>query len=229
MDSQRANVSKRTRNPKKGGRSSVPRHLPLVAYVPSSKNITMTYGVSNAIVEGAAGSGVTYFYRLNSVYDPDYSGVGAVATGYNTWSGLFLNYKVKKATVRVQATVTGLATGGMANVVIAPVAGQAVVPANKQTWKCMRGAKFKAIANNAVGGVNLVDMVATWDLAWVASVTPSQYEADMDFSGAVGSNPARQLFVMLAVDSVASGTVVTCNYNIQITYLVEWFNSTPMQ
>lgn len=205
------------------------RTLPLVTTTPSSRSILMTFAASGGIAESAAGSGVTYFMRLNSVYDPDATGVGTSAVGYSTWSALYLSYKVRRATVRIQGTVTGLSAGSFANVVLAPVPFQAVVPANKQTWKMIPGAKMKSLTNNSVGGTNMFSITATFDMAKVARVTKQQFASDMDWSGQVGSNPLRQVYALIAFDAVGSSSVLTANYNTQVTYEVEWFNPVPMQ
>lgn len=218
--------SKKGRKKGKGPRAPL---LPLVAFVPSAKRILMTFSNSHSITETAVGLGANYFYRLNSPYDPDATGVGASAIGYSTWSALFLNYKVRKVTVRIQGVASGLSAAGFANVTVAPVANQPVVPANKQTWKMIRGSRIFPIAPVAVGGKNVVTTAANYDNAWIAQVTKQQYDVDMDFSGQVGSNPARQNYLMVAVDSVLSTTAATLAYNIQITYEVEWFNPVPMQ
>jgi hypothetical protein len=91
------------------------------------------------------------------------------------------------------------------------------------------GAKLSVVSNNSVGGQNMFEMVANYDNAKVARVTPQQYAADMDWSGLVGSNPARQNFLMVAHDGVGTSSVTTAVYNVQITYLVEWFNPVPLQ
>lgn len=211
-------------------RRSATRNLPLVTYVPSSKSITMSYATATTLAESAAGVGVTWLYRLNSVFDPDFSGVGTSAIGYSTWSALFGSYKVRRATVRLQGTVNGMAAGGLATVVLAPLAGGSVVPSNKQTWKMMRGATMHIATNQSLGGNNTsFEITRTFDLPWAAAVTKAQYDNDMDFSGAVGSNPARAVYVVLGLDSAGSASVVTMTYNLQITYLVEWFNPIPMQ
>lgn len=217
----------------KGGKRSKKvknqRSLPLVTTTPSSRHIMMSFAASGGIAESAAGSGVTYFMRLNSVYDPDATGVGTSAIGYSTWSALYLSYKVNRVTVRVQGTVTGLSAGAFANAILAPIPFQAVVPANKQTWKMIPGARMKVLTNNSVGGSNMFNMTATYDIARVARVTKQQYKNDMDWSGQVGSNPARQVYCLIAFDSVGSSSVMTANYNTQVTYEVEWFNPVPMQ
>lgn len=205
--------------------------VPMMSKVPGSMRVNLTYSApAQQIVESAAGTGVTYFYRLNSVFDPDASGVGAVAIGYNTYAGLYLNYKIHKVTVRLH----GFAGGGtgnshFANVSMAPVPGQAVVPANRATWKTIPGGVTTSITSAANGGLNRVDFSRTYDLARVACVTRQQYVTDMDFSGAIGSNPARQLYLMVALDSAGSSTVMGLTYAITISYLVEWFNPVPLQ
>jgi hypothetical protein len=205
------------------------RPLPLVTTTLPSRNILMSFAASGGIAESAAGSGVTYFMRLNSVYDPDATGVGTSAIGYSTWAALYLSYKVHRVTVRIQGTVTGMSTGAIANVVLAPIAYQAVAPANKYTWRMIPGSKMAVVSNNSVGGRNMFTLEATYDIAAVCRVTKGQFANETDWSGLVGSNPARQAFALIAMDSVNSSSVATIVYNTQMTYLVEWFNPVPMQ
>lgn len=212
---------------KKGKQQSNP--VPLASFVPSAKRITMSFSTSLAIAESAAGAGNFWFYRLNSVYDPDASGVGSVAIGYNTWSTLFLSYKVRRVTVRLQGNIQGMSAGGVGNVIMAPVPYQMVVPSNKQTWRVIPRSILKTMSDYSVGGKNTFMMMATFDLWKIAGVTKAQYNTDMDFSGNVGSNPARQIYVVVTVDSVGSNTACTLVTNVQISYEVEWFNPTPMQ
>lgn len=188
----------------------------------------MTFATQGAGTEAAAGLGLYAFYRLNSVYDPDASGVGSTCGGYNTWSSLFLNYKVNKVTVRVQGTVE-CSNNSMCQVVIAPVAGQAVAPASYNYWKLIPGAAVYTLAPNANGGKNTFTHQRTYDNAAVARLSRQQYAVDMDFSGTVGSNPARQNYVMVAAHSINSSTPGKLINAIQITYEVEWFNPVPMQ
>lgn len=188
----------------------------------------MTFSTGLILAEAAAGSGISYFYRLNSVYDPDSSGVGTVAGGYSTWSSLFLNYKVRRVTARIHGTCTN-STGCFTSVVIAPVASQAVVPSNPHYWRTIPMMRQYDVVHAGDGGKNTFNHTAAYDNATVARVTPQQYDVDMDFSGQVGSNPARMNYLMLGVQGIGSGTVSTLRCVIQITYEVEWFNPVPMQ
>lgn len=216
------------RNGKKGKGSPKLSHLPRVTQMPSSKRIVMSYALSGAGTEAAAGTGLSAFYRLNSVYDPDATGVGQSCGGYNTWSSLFLNYKVHRVTVRVQGTVN-TASGSFGQVIVAPVASQAVVPSNPNYWRLIPYARVYTVAPNANGGRSTFLHTQTYDNAKIARVTKQQYDNDMDFSGAIGSNPARQIYLMIGMQSVSSGTPGTLVNSIQLTYEVEWFNPVPMQ
>lgn len=195
--------------------------------MPASKRILMTYSTNGNVIEGAAGAGATYFYRLNSVYDPDLSGVGTYATGFTTWSALFRNYKVRRVTVRLR----GFATGGAATgtiVTMAPIADASTIPANTGTWRSLRGGVSDIVMPHTDGGKNVVEWTKTYDIARWLSVTPSQYANDMDFSGYSNSNPTRQLNLVVACASFAGASVSGFYFTLDITYEVEWFNAIPM-
>lgn len=225
--------AKKNTNNNKRPKASKPRLasvMPRVSVIPANMHVRLTYYNSTQLGETVVGAGANYFYRLNSVYDPDASGVGSVAIGYNTYAGLFLNYKVHRVTVRFDGFVgggTGVSSYG--NVTMAPVPGQAVVPTNRNTWKVIPGNVCASVTGAQNGGKNHFSFTRSYDLAKVLQVSRSQYNNEMDFSGAIGSNPARQAYLMVAIDGAGSSSVVQMTYNISLTYDVEWFNPTPLQ
>lgn len=220
-------VASKKRSPRRRRqRGGVP--LPLQTVMPSTHRVIQTYSVNTNLTESAAGAGGSYFYRLNSVYDPDASGVGITATGYSTFAALFLNYRVRKTTVRFHSTAAGF-TSGAAQITIAPVARQAVVPTNPLLWRSMRYGKTTLLAPVTLGGKNLVDWTVTFDLAKILGVTKKQYSTDMDFSSTIGANPAIQAYLLVGIQSNSSGTAATAVYSMDITYEVEWFNPIPLQ
>lgn len=215
-------------NNKKSSKKEQLVKVPRQSVIPGQRAV-LTFSTTLALAESAAQAGNYWFYRMNSVYDPDASGVGAVAIGYNTWAALFLNYKVRKVTLRAQGVVTGLSTGSFGNVVFAPVPNQMVIPANKQTWKVIPRSVLKTVTQATDGGRNMFMVERSYELHQLAGVTREQYRDDMDFSGAVGSNPARQIYLVVTIDSTGSTTAATLTSNVQLSYEVEWFNPTPMQ
>lgn len=223
-------MNNKARSNKRGKKQSQTAVMPRVSKIPANMHVTLTYFTSTQLGETVVGAGANYFYRLNSVFDPDASGVGSVAIGYNTYAALFLNYKVHRVTVRFDGFIgggTGVSSYG--NVTMAPVPGQAVVPTNRNTWKVIPGNVTASVTGAQNGGKNHFSFVRSYDLAKVLQVSKAQYRNEMDFSGAIGSNPARQAYLMVAIDGAGSSSVVQMTYNLSLTYDVEWFNPTPLQ
>jgi len=167
---------------------------------------------------------------MNSPYDPDSSGVGVVATGFNQWLNFYRNYRVTKVTVRLRGQVSGgTSANSCAEVIMIPVALQAVIPSDAYLWKTLPHARSQFITVASNGGKNVVDMIHTYDVAEVLKVSRRQYLQDFDFTGSSTTNPDRQAFVMVGVLGVGVSTAVTLSYTIALTYQVEWFNPIPLQ
>ncbi len=210
---------KKGKSGKRGG-AKARGNLPLATAFPSTQNVLMTYSTSSAFSEAAAGGGAAYFYRLNSVYDPDFSGVGTTAMGYSTFSAVFATYRVKKVTVRFRATAT-VGNGGFANVVLAPTP-ISTTPGNPLVWRSMPGAVTKGITPNVNGGHNYIELVHTFDMPRVFRLTRQQFKNDMDFSGSTGSNPARPVYLLVGLMTTGSATTGTLSYSMDMTFQVEW-------
>jgi hypothetical protein len=218
---------RQSKKTKRGG-NKTPTAVPHLSIVPNSKNIVMTYNAQQLVSEGAANLGGAWYFRLNSVFDPNATGTGASAIGYSTWSTLFYNYKVKRVTARITTNYNG-SSGSMGRITLVPTAFQAVLPADPTTWPLLRSAQTRTISHSTNGGKNVADYVITYDLAKIAGVTQQQYKTDMDFSGQVGSDPLRQIFLAVCVQGLGSGVVGTSLFSVMLSYEVEWFNPIPMQ
>lgn len=216
--------------PKRRGRGRKVAPLPCVVAPPSSMRSLLTYSKGFLLAESASGIGGSYAFRLNSPYDPDSSGVGSVATGFNQWLNFYRNYRVTKVTVRLRGQVAGgTSATSAAEVIMIPVALQAVIPSDAYLWKTLPHAKSQFITVASNGGKNVVDMQQTFDVADVLKVSKKQYAQDFDFTGSSTTNPERQAFVMVGVLGVGVTTAVTLAYTISLTYQVEWFNPIPLQ
>jgi len=212
----------------KRARKSGTQHLPLVAAPPASSRVLSTYCTAVSMVESAVSAGATYWFRCNSIYDPDSSGVGGSTLGYSSWLSFYQNYKVRKVTARIQTQVYGMSTGGIGTVIMAPVANQSAVSSNPYAWRAIPFAKMCYATNSNTGSPSVRNMVNTYDLAKVCHVDPLQYDIDMDYAGTAASNPAKQIFLLVALQSTGSSTPASATVSIQLTYEVEWFNPIPL-
>lgn len=226
-NTQNTNTTTKRRNGTKSRKSSK-KHLPLVAAPPNSRRVLASYATAVAMVESAVSVGTTYFFRLNSIYDPDSSGIGSSTFGFSPWLNFYQNYKVHRVTVRAQVQMYGMSTGGIGTYVMAPLANQSSVPANPYCWRAIPFASFVVSTNSNTGAPSVRSLTGSYDLAKVCHVTKQQYHVDMDYAGTSASNPSKQIYLVLGLHSVGSTTPVSGTASVQITYEVEWFNPLPL-
>ncbi len=202
--------------------------LPPVTTMPVSKRVLMTYASSNSWSEAAAGAGYVNFFRLNSVYDPDYTGAGTTAGGFSIWSGTFSNYRVNRVTVRFSGTAT-TTSGAFVRAVAIPLPQLSSLPSNPLYWQAIPGVDVADVAPNANGGNTLFHLQRTYDLPKVLRITRSQYLDEADYTGTTSGNPTRQVFIALGFFGAGSASAASAAVLVQITYEVEWFNPLVIQ
>jgi hypothetical protein len=210
---------------RKGNVAKMPTMVKATTYPPSKRTI-LTYPSKLVLTESAANTGATYFYRINSVYDPDFTGVGGNALGFTYWNQLYSNYKVRRVVARLSANLSGASSAGLAEVCLVPVANNATLPSNSSTWSLRPGVRSQYLT---LAGRQPSSITATWDIPTVLGVTKAQYDDDMDFTGTTSSNPARQAFFAVTLNVCGSATAGSIAYFLYITYEVEWFNPIPLQ
>lgn len=71
--------------------------------VPSQRMIKMRFVQTN-ILASVAGTLAQQTFRWNSIYDPDYTGTGATALGYDMWSKMYNHYTVMATKLRTHWT-----------------------------------------------------------------------------------------------------------------------------
>lgn len=189
---------------------------------PAFKRSYLSYQAWTTVTEGAAGTGGLYTFRLNSIYDPDFTGVGGTAMGYTSLTSLYSLFRVVRVRVvaRIALSTTGQAVVGM-------LAGlNSTFAANYHQLEAEPNSVSKLIVGNVGGAHGVANFDRTYDLAKVCGITPQQYKTDFDFSHVTGSNPNKNVFltVYLAGASAAAQTMV---YHVRLIYEVEVSN--PLQ
>lgn len=188
----------------------------------------MAFSNDIGLNEAAAGTGGAYFYRMNSPYDPDYTGTGSSAVPYSTWSATYQNYRVMKTTVRATLTMPTATAGAFSTVTIAPISAVAVVPSNPAVWKMIPYSVSRRIGKSIDGGEKMAHIVATFNVPKVLHVTPREYR-DMDYSAPNNGNPTRECFIGVLCQATGSSLAAGWFLNMSITYEVEWFNPYVLQ
>lgn len=187
--------------------------------LPARLRVRMGYADAKQLTSGAS-TVSTNIYRLNSVYDPDYSGVGAQAIGYDQYSALYGRYLVTKAFIELW----GHNNNGVDSIITAGVH-------QDLTTFTSQAAQLAEVAD---GDTKVIYSYQTtpvgykkWsvDLAKLTGVSKSTYASDSQYQSSIGNSPTSNMGLIIALGApqgVAS-SAQAC-YMIKITYECEWFD-----
>ncbi len=168
-----------------------------------------------------AGGVAANVFRLNSVYDPDLSGVGVSASCYSQLTALYGRYRVLAARSTVEfvniSTTTPLTVFMTANPVTTVGVNIAQILSQRFVWTAGLS------TTNGTGSVKHTIAAPVWKLY---GVPEQQVRNEDDFAAVAGTNPNNGVF--LHVGAYANGaTGGNFNAHIRIEYDVVW--SLPLE
>ena len=205
--------------------------------------VRLTYADAlNLAVAGAAGS-TSYIWRMNSIYDPDFTGTGHQPLMRDLWASQYDYYTVLACSYNIELfngngrdPITFTAVGTNAQVVGSVVT--TIIPTTNTVdiTAAANGLPFPSVE------MKNTQSKALWPLDTVhysGTLTPGDFlvdakDADSDATWtAVGSNPAVSRYLGLVMNSFNSGgfvgqneasysniqMFVTLNYDVQFTQL----------
>lgn len=210
-------ATRRRRGARRGGAVSLTSPVPFP--FPVRQRVTMSYPHRNGISESTVGSGVSYTYSLNSLYDPNTTGVGSQPIGFDQFSALYGSFRV----VAVDFVVEFISAVSSAATAISQVVGVLVnatnaLPTNVQSWPGLPTTRSRLITNT--GGTNRCTFSAR-ALPWkIIQIPRVQYMSSPDYAHTPTGNPARQIYLILY--TFGSGSAVSAvTYDIRLIYHVE--------
>jgi len=182
---------------------------------PHRKVATLGY----ADVFSMLSSGLTvYTYRLNSLYDPDETGVGNQPVGFDQLMALYKYYRV----IRAKVTCLFANTGTTAYIVAVP-SGNATDPGGFQSASCWPQAKYCVIG--AAGGESTQKLELDIDIRKFFGYHSDNW--DMDLTGTTSSNPTQMLYLhIMAQEFDASAKALDGTVNIE--FHAEFTNLTQL-
>lgn len=178
------------------------------------QRVQLAYGFSG-LVPNAAATGDQVF-NLNSLFDPDRTGVGAQPNGFDQWAALYNRYVVYKAKVEA------IFNCNTANVTLACM----IKPANSdaaQTVPVGIGTQMSHFGTAHSGGMPW-RAVKTFQLWKINGRTFKEYMADDLNQATIGASPASIIVLRCRAEDMA-GAAVTGALLCRITYFAEFFDT----
>jgi hypothetical protein len=186
------------------------------------KRTYLAYVDGGDLIESAAGAGNYITYRLNSVYDPNFTGVGTTAVGFTDLSTMFGIFRVVRTRVIIR---WWLVSNGVATVGFLP-GPNSTYTSSLVRWECQPHAMSALIQGNTGGARCVATFDRVFDLAQLAGLTTKQYQTDMDFAHSASTNPARGIYGSVYFVG-RSAAALTAGFSIRLIYELEVSN--PLQ
>lgn len=160
--------------------------------------------------------GTEQIFRLNSLYDPDYSGTGQQPYGFDQMASLYRKYKVNG--VKIDVTIYNPNEDGvLVGALIQPPGGTATL-----TGKTMEDiaelpmCTYRVLHNT---GTQRSHFSQYMPINKLAGISPLQFKANIeDFASLCTTSPAQFPYFRIAVGSIIGSTSATCQITVKLTF-----------
>lgn len=163
------------------------------------KTVTMTYVEKFNLDPGALGALANYQFRLNSIFDPNLTGVGHQPTPHDQLEPLFENYTVLSAAYKVSIVNNDTNNSIIGGVYISDRENVSTAVDVTLEQGCV---DWKHISV-AGGGNDIARFQGKVDIPALMGYTRNQYLTSPQFETLFGSNPADQAFLTVFVGDSA--------------------------
>lgn len=164
------------------------------------------------------------WFRNNSIYDPDGSGIGHQPLGYDQWSQFYGRYRVIGAKYRV--TITNV-TDTPCKVGILAVNGSYGTSSINQT-----AFEHPHMISKVVGsqdGADVREFVKYFANPRILGMSMAQYKGDDRYQSQFGTNPLEQISAVVQARSMDPSSGVGLKCSVHITYFVELFDRNDLE
>lgn len=171
-----------------------------------------------------SGGASTWSFRLNSLFDPDYTGTGHQPMWHDQFSAVYRNYRVKGSKITAEflpATAEVPGTNAFGPYVVA------IIPSNQTTLTASSVALISedpnstsAVIGPKLGGRNYAKLTNTFSPQRDLGLDP--YEKDL--SAVVSASPANEFYAHVIARDMSTTQTSRMTVRIKIEFQAEYFN-----
>lgn len=196
-------------------RGKTPGYAP-TTLITSKRTVVFPYPQNSGLGEAAPLAGFAWTYRLNSLFDPDFTGTGVQPMGFDQFSALYGRYAVTRAKFDVTfANTTSLPI--RVGYVISP---QSTLPSNSAVWSMLPFSRSKTLG--AVGsGKDVIQLNGSTSFYNEFGLTKRQFQDEADFSASTSASPARILYLHVYTFGLTAAGNATCNSFTRLSMTAE--------
>ncbi len=185
----------------------------------------LRYAQTKLYTTGASGvSGTENAFSLNSLYDPDITGVGHQPYGFDQVAALYSNYLVTAVDIQIRAVTPG---GSNDMCILAALTGSAAVSLsgiNVDAAVEKQGVITKPISASGINRNTVISLNGV-RIASTLGLTEAQYRAELALYGAaVTASPTTPSVLRVNVASYDGTASETVTIQVVIIYHCEFYN-----
>lgn len=173
-------------------------------------------------LQNAASAGANYFWNLNSIWDPNRSGVGHNPSYFKAWQGIYNRYRVLG--VKARCTFAYGAEGGSAwgNRVYLYASNDTVQTGDDSQMEQAHMTSGIIHPN----GKPVATLTKYFTPARITGRTLQQYMSDDRYQATMTTNPQEVICLTAGIRNLAPGAITSGNVacTIHLTYYVELFD-----
>jgi hypothetical protein len=186
--------------------------MTLTEVCPPQIEVPLSYS-ARLIFNGAVT--VDNVFNLNSLFDPDRSGVGHQPLGFDQWSAFYNRYRVDKADVIVDFSNNAASSF---NCLIEGNNDATAIGTLAQFDAAVESPYCSAASLGTLTGIPVKRLKRSFDLARVTGVTRAKYKNDDLYSATTGANPTEVITLHVAVQDPGFAINVQAYVRVQIKY-----------
>lgn len=189
--------------------------------VPPRMMVALPYSLEAVLTAGGSSVfGTEEIFRLNSIYDPLYSGTGIYPNGYTAWSGFYADYRVHAVEIDILFHDPS-AAGVIAGALIEYSNDSFGLGGNSiQTADSIQRADVRPVPVTGEQQVRIQRRFNIWD---ADGNTRLQWLANPGYQAVFGQNPTLCPLMRVAV-ACASSATPTCAVLTRLVFHVELFD-----
>lgn len=180
----------------------------------------MKYSGLYALTTAGVAVPAYHLFRLNSIFDPDYTGVGHQPLGHDELTPLYNKYVVSGVSWRV--TYTNQSTSDYCDVCVIPRPNIATIPLMDTVFESPY--VRRATIGPETGARNIVTMKGYVSMAKLRGVSKSKILNENDNSALIGANPVIVPTLQLYVENQNTLATITAVARVELIYYVTLYD-----
>lgn len=198
----------------KASKREVVTRATAISVAPDRTLVRLTYADQITLSTTSLGY-ASHFFRLNSVYDPDFTATGHQPTGFDEWAAFYNYYRVMKVKGEVEIGDGSSAAGSSCVFSIKPTQS---TTGSTTVSEILEDQRASGTLYNPTGPPRKLSF--EWDIRTLFGVSKGFYDQST-YAALTSANPFDQVFLEMQARSAGTGTTYYCL--VRFDYFVEFY------